>query len=66
VSPVAGLLWPAVGSIDQAYGDRNLVCFCLPKGSTVGVTCITYTIASIVYVLNEFKGLIAMIQVDTV
>ena len=22
--------WPAVGRIDQAYGDRNLVCACLP------------------------------------
>lgn len=22
--------WPAVGRIDQAYGDRNLVCTCLP------------------------------------
>jgi glycine dehydrogenase len=22
--------WPAVGRIDQAYGDRNLVCSCLP------------------------------------
>jgi glycine dehydrogenase len=26
----AGLKWPAVGRIDQAYGDRNLVCSCLP------------------------------------
>ncbi len=34
VFPVAGLqdykFWPAVGRIDQAYGDRNLVCSCLP------------------------------------
>jgi glycine dehydrogenase len=22
--------WPAVGRIDQAYGDRHLVCTCLP------------------------------------
>jgi glycine dehydrogenase len=22
--------WAAVGRIDQAYGDRNLVCTCLP------------------------------------
>jgi glycine dehydrogenase len=22
--------WPAVGRIDNAYGDRNLVCSCLP------------------------------------
>ena len=22
--------WPAVGRIDEAYGDRNLVCSCLP------------------------------------
>jgi glycine dehydrogenase len=25
-----GKFWPAVGRIDQAYGDRNLVCTCLP------------------------------------
>ncbi len=34
VYPVAGLqdykFWPTVGRIDQAYGDRNLVCSCLP------------------------------------
>jgi glycine dehydrogenase len=34
VYPVASLrehkFWPAVGRIDQAYGDRNLVCSCLP------------------------------------
>jgi glycine dehydrogenase len=34
VFPLAGLqdykFWPAVGRIDQAYGDRNLVCSCLP------------------------------------
>jgi glycine dehydrogenase len=34
VFPIAGLqdykFWPAVGRIDQAYGDRNLVCSCLP------------------------------------
>jgi glycine dehydrogenase len=34
VFPMAGLqdykFWPAVGRIDQAYGDRNLVCSCLP------------------------------------
>ncbi len=33
VFPVANLeeykFWPAVGRIDQAYGDRNLVCSCL-------------------------------------
>jgi glycine dehydrogenase len=22
--------WPAVGRIDNVYGDRNLVCSCLP------------------------------------
>ena len=22
--------WPAVGRIDDAFGDRNLVCSCLP------------------------------------
>jgi glycine dehydrogenase len=22
--------WPSVGRIDDAYGDRNLVCSCLP------------------------------------
>jgi glycine dehydrogenase len=22
--------WPAIGRIDNAYGDRNLVCSCLP------------------------------------
>jgi glycine dehydrogenase len=22
--------WPSVGRIDNAYGDRNLVCSCLP------------------------------------
>jgi glycine dehydrogenase len=22
--------WPAVGRVDNAYGDRNLVCSCLP------------------------------------
>jgi glycine dehydrogenase len=22
--------WPAVGRIDNAYGDRNLICSCLP------------------------------------
>jgi glycine dehydrogenase len=34
VFPVAGLqdykFWPTVGRIDRAYGDRNLVCSCLP------------------------------------
>jgi glycine dehydrogenase len=34
VFPVANLedykFWPAVNRIDQAYGDRNLVCSCLP------------------------------------
>ena len=25
-----GKVWPAVGRIDQAYGDRNLVCTCPP------------------------------------
>ena len=24
--------WPAVSRIDNAYGDRNLVCSCLPIG----------------------------------
>jgi glycine dehydrogenase len=23
-------LWPAVGRLDDVYGDRNLVCSCLP------------------------------------
>jgi glycine dehydrogenase len=27
--------WPAVGRIDNAYGDRNLVCSCLPIGEYV-------------------------------
>ncbi|MEM7109682.1 MAG: hypothetical protein AAF519_15765, partial [Bacteroidota bacterium] len=22
--------WPTVGRVDNAYGDRNLVCSCLP------------------------------------
>jgi glycine dehydrogenase len=22
--------WPAVGRIDNAYGDRNLICLCAP------------------------------------
>jgi glycine dehydrogenase len=34
VFEVAGLqdykFWPTVGRIDRAYGDRNLVCSCLP------------------------------------
>lgn len=25
-----GKVWPAVGRVDQAYGDRNLVCTCPP------------------------------------
>jgi len=25
--------WPAVGRVDNAYGDRNLVCACLPMGA---------------------------------
>jgi glycine dehydrogenase len=25
--------WPAVGRIDNAYGDRNLVCTCLPMAA---------------------------------
>ena len=25
-----GKFWPAVGRVDNAYGDRNLVCSCLP------------------------------------
>jgi glycine dehydrogenase len=25
--------WPAVARIDQAYGDRNLVCTCPPVAS---------------------------------
>jgi len=28
--------WPPVGRIDQAYGDRNLVCSCLPPEAFVG------------------------------
>jgi glycine dehydrogenase len=39
VFPVAGLqdykFWPAVGRIDQAYGDRNLVCSCLPMDAYI-------------------------------
>ncbi|MEO1125034.1 MAG: aminomethyl-transferring glycine dehydrogenase [Cyanobacteria bacterium J06639_16] len=27
--------WPAVGRVDQAYGDRNLVCACLPMAAYV-------------------------------
>ena len=27
---VAGKYWPPVGRVDQAYGDRNLVCACPP------------------------------------
>ncbi len=27
---VANKFWPSVGRIDSAYGDRNLVCSCLP------------------------------------
>jgi glycine dehydrogenase len=27
--------WPAVGRIDQAYGDRNLVCSCVPMDAYV-------------------------------
>ncbi len=26
-------LWPAVGRVDGAYGDRNLVCVCQPMES---------------------------------
>jgi glycine dehydrogenase len=26
----AGKYWPAVGRIDGVYGDRNLVCSCVP------------------------------------
>jgi glycine dehydrogenase len=26
-------VWPTVGRIDSAYGDRNLVCTCLPVGA---------------------------------
>ena len=37
VFPVAGLkekkFWPAVARVDNAYGDRNLVCTCLPLES---------------------------------
>jgi len=25
--------WPAVGRVDDAYGDRNLMCTCLPLES---------------------------------
>ncbi|MFM7449455.1 MAG: aminomethyl-transferring glycine dehydrogenase [Leptolyngbyaceae cyanobacterium] len=28
-----GKFWPAVGRIDQAYGDRHLVCTCLPMAA---------------------------------
>jgi glycine dehydrogenase len=28
--------WPSVGRIDQAYGDRNLVCTCLPMEAYEG------------------------------
>ncbi|MFQ5517366.1 MAG: hypothetical protein ACE5E8_07310, partial [Acidimicrobiia bacterium] len=31
-SPVAKY-WPPVARIDQAYGDRNLVCICPPVGN---------------------------------
>ena len=27
---IRGKYWPAVGRIDNAYGDRNLVCTCPP------------------------------------
>jgi len=27
--------WPSVGRVDNAYGDRNLVCSCLPLESFV-------------------------------
>jgi glycine dehydrogenase len=37
VYPVRGILhrkyWPPVRRIDQAYGDRNLVCACPPVES---------------------------------
>ena len=40
VFPTPGLheykFWPAVGRIDQAYGDRNLVCSCLPMDAYTG------------------------------
>jgi len=26
-------VWPAVGRVDGAYGDRNLVCVCPPMES---------------------------------
>ena len=26
----AAKFWPSVGRVDNAYGDRNLVCSCLP------------------------------------
>jgi glycine dehydrogenase len=28
--------WPPVARIDQAYGDRNLVCACPPPGAFEG------------------------------
>jgi len=35
--PVAGLrtqkYWPPVGRADNAYGDRNLFCTCLPESA---------------------------------
>ena len=30
---VRGKYWPPVRRIDQAYGDRNLVCLCPPAGA---------------------------------
>ena len=30
---VRGKYWPPVRRIDQAYGDRNLVCACPPPGA---------------------------------
>jgi len=36
--PIAGLrarkYWPPVGRVDNAYGDRNLFCTCLPVASS--------------------------------
>ena len=26
----AAKFWPTVGRVDSAYGDRNLVCSCIP------------------------------------
>ena len=30
ISQFTNKFWPPVGRVDNAYGDRNLVCSCLP------------------------------------